>query len=77
VNFEDEEYVRVYTKKTITFRRLGYEGRTVLWHLMLEADRGGVVELGEGDEVEAVTMLLGDLQKSWFVRDLSAFRHRA
>jgi len=58
MNFEDEEYVRVYTKKTITFRRLRWQGRTLLWHLMLEADRGGVVELGEGEEVEALVDLL-------------------
>jgi len=58
MNFEDEEYVRVYTKKTITFRRLKWQGRTLLWHLMLEADRGGVVELGEGEEVEALCDLL-------------------
>src|SRR5678815_4690387 len=58
MNFEDEEYVRVYSKKTITFKRLGWEGRTVLWHLMLEADRAGCILLGEGDEVEAVTVLI-------------------
>jgi hypothetical protein len=57
VNFEDEAYVRVYKRKTITYKRLGWEGRTVLWHLMLEADRAGIIELGEGDTVEAVATL--------------------
>ena len=57
MNFEDEEYVRVYTRKTITYKLLGWEGRTVLWHLMLEATQAGVVEIGDGDAVEAVTLL--------------------
>lgn len=59
MNFEDEDYVRVYTRKTITFHRLGWEGRTVLWHIMLEATCAGVVELGEGDEIDAIVVLTG------------------
>lgn len=59
MNFEDEEYVRVYTKKTNTFRKLGWEGRTVLWHLFIEADKAGYIEFDEGDDlVESVAELI-------------------
>jgi hypothetical protein len=58
MNFEDESYVRLYTRKTITSKRLGWEGRTVLWHLMCEADRAGIIEVGDGELGEALTVLL-------------------
>lgn len=58
MNFEDEPYVRLYKRKTITFKRIGWEGRLVLWHLMLEVDRAGIVDVGEGDEAGAVAVLL-------------------
>lgn len=61
MNFEDEQYVRVYTRKTITSKRLGWEGRTVLWHLMCECDRSGLIEVGDGDLAEALSVLLGDI----------------
>lgn len=61
MNFEDEQYVRLYTRKTITSKRLGWEGRTVLWHLMCEADRSGIIEVGDGDLAEALAVLLGDI----------------
>jgi hypothetical protein len=61
VNFEDEQYVRLYTRKTITSKRLGWEGRTVLWHLMCEADRAGIILVGDGPLDEALGVLLVDL----------------
>lgn len=61
MNFEDESYVRLYTRKTITSKRLGWEGRVVLWHLMCECDRAGIIEVGDGDLVEALTVLLVDI----------------
>lgn len=30
----------------------------MLWHLMLEVDRAGILEIGDGDPVEALTVLL-------------------
>ncbi len=59
MNFEDEDYVRVYTKKTNTFRKLGWEGRCVLWHLFIEADKAGYIEFEEDDDiVESVATLI-------------------
>lgn len=54
MNFEDERYIRVYTRKTVTAKLIGWEGRTVLWHLMSEVDRAGVFDLGGEEPAEAI-----------------------
>ena len=64
LNFEEESYVRLYVRDTLTGKRLGFEGRAVLWHLMRVADRSGFIEVGEGDLVEAITILLGDVPEA-------------
>lgn len=57
MRFEDERYIRLYTRKTVTTRKLGWEGRAV-WHALLcEFDRAGIVELGEGTAADAVHLL--------------------
>lgn len=57
MNFEDEEYVRVYKRKTRTVKRIGWQGRTVLWHMLIEADSAGAIEIGDDDEVEVIADL--------------------
>jgi hypothetical protein len=57
MNFEDESYVRLYKRKTLTSKLLGWEGRTVLWHLMLEVDRAGVLDLDGHDAIDAVAAM--------------------
>gem|GEM_PF-4255592 len=60
MNFEDEEYVRLYCKDTVTVRKIGWEGRLVLWEIMRKVDCAGVLDLEEGDdEVEAISSLIG------------------
>ena len=44
MNFEDEHYVRIYTKDTKTWLRWGWEGQTVFMHLMRRLDKAGVLE---------------------------------
>jgi hypothetical protein len=61
VNFEDEDYVRVYSRDTATTKKLGWEGRTVLWHLFRIVPKSGVLELGEGDDLVEVVASLCDL----------------
>ncbi len=57
MNFEDERYVRVYTRKTVTTKLIGWEGRATLHALLLEVDRAGVLDLeGEGP-AEALSAL--------------------
>lgn len=61
MNFEDEEYIRVYTRNTATTKKLGWEGRTVLWHLERIVQKSGVLELEEGDDLVEVVAALCDL----------------
>lgn len=56
MNWSDEIYVRVYTRDTITWKLLGWEGRTVLVMLMRKVDRAGSLELEAG--VEGLSALL-------------------
>jgi hypothetical protein len=58
VNFEDEHYVRVYTKDTKTWMRWGWEGQTVFMHLMRRLDKAGVLDDIE-DPVPDVALLTG------------------
>lgn len=60
MNFEDERYVRVYTRKTFTTKTLGWEGRLVFWSLLVEVDRAGVLETG-GREPALVVAAMCDL----------------
>jgi hypothetical protein len=57
LNFEDERYVRVYTRKTVTTKLLGWEGRACLHALLLEVDRAGVLDLEGMGPAEALTAL--------------------
>jgi hypothetical protein len=44
MNFEDESYVRLYTRDTSTWLRLGFEGQAVLVFLIRKLDRSGVLD---------------------------------
>lgn len=57
MNFEDEPYVRVYKRKTVTTKLIGWEGRMVLRSLLLEVDRAGVLDLDGMDPAEALVAL--------------------
>jgi len=57
LNFEDERYVRVYTRKTVTMKLIGWEGRATLMALLVEVDRAGVLDLDGEGPAEALTAL--------------------
>lgn len=57
MNFEDEPYVRVYKRKTVTAKLIGWEGRMVLRSLLLEVDRAGALDLEGMDPAEALAAL--------------------
>lgn len=61
MNFEDEDYVRLYTRDTVTMKKIGWEGRAVLSELMRKVERSGVLELEEGDDVAEAVAALCDL----------------
>lgn len=60
MNYEDEDYVRYYTRDTVSWRALGWEGQTVL-ALMLHGkfDRAGVFDCDGHDPSQAVTLVTG------------------
>lgn len=58
MNFEDEPYARLYTRRTLTNKRLGWEGRAVMHEMLYEFDRAGVFEF-EGDLADAIEMMSG------------------
>jgi len=58
VNFEDEHYVRIYTKDSKTWLRWGWEGQTVFMHLMRRVDKAGVLDDIQ-DPIPDVALLTG------------------
>lgn len=47
MRFEDEIYVRVYTRDTIAWMAMRWESRCVLLELFRKVDRAGLIDLGE------------------------------
>lgn len=64
MNYEDEEYVRLYVRDTVTTKKIGWEGRTVLWHLLRVVQKSGILELQEGDDLVEIVSALCDLPES-------------
>ncbi len=57
MNFEDEDYRRLYVRRTVTSKRLGWEGRAVRNEMLTEFDRAGVWEFTE-DAAEDIADLV-------------------
>ena len=57
MRFEDERYVRVYTRDTTTWKLLPWNARCVLQALFRKVDRAGILEL-DGDPVESVAAVI-------------------
>jgi hypothetical protein len=47
MDFADEDYRRLYVRRTVTSKRLGWEGRAVRNEMLTEFDRSGVWEFGD------------------------------
>lgn len=58
MNFEDEHYVRIYTRDTKTWKRWGWEGQTVFMHVMRKLDKAGVMD-DIDDPVPDVALMTG------------------
>lgn len=60
MNFEDESYVRLYTRDTASWKLLGWEGQTVLMHMLRDRfDRAGVFDCHGYVPSQAVTAVTG------------------
>src|SRR3954467_1418051 len=56
MNYEDEPYVRLYHTDTATWALLGWEGQTVLMHMLRgKFDRAGIFSCGRHEPSRAVT----------------------
>lgn len=58
MRWEDERYVRLYTRNTATWVALGWEGRFVLMSLLRQVDRAGLLDLEPGEEAKSVADLI-------------------
>lgn len=58
MDFRDERYVRLYTRDTLTWKLLGFEGRAVLMFLMRKLDRCGVLDIGNIEPCDAVAAVI-------------------
>lgn len=47
MNWEDERYVRLYTRDTVTWKLWDWRARTTFMHMCRKADRAGVLDVGE------------------------------
>lgn len=56
MDWSNEQYVRLYVRNTTTWRRLGFEGRTMLMHLLRVLDRSGVLDIEDMDPAEAAAL---------------------
>lgn len=59
MDFSNERYVRLYTRNSTTWRRLGWEGQCMLMQLLRVTDRSGVLEIQDMTPVEAAVMHTG------------------
>lgn len=57
MDWSNERYVRIYTRDTITWKRLGWEGQTVLLHTIRRIDRSGVLDLNGVSAAEAIELV--------------------
>ena len=49
MRFEDERYIRLFTRDTITWRKIKWQGRTLLSMLFRVVDRAGILDVDSRD----------------------------
>ncbi len=59
MRWEDERYVRLYTRDTATWSLLPWQARCLLPLLIRKLDRAGVLDVMEGEEAQALSVMLG------------------
>jgi hypothetical protein len=56
MDWSNERYVRLYTRDTTTWRRLGWDGQCMLMQLLRRADRAGVIDIEDMQPAEAAEL---------------------
>ena len=51
MRWEDERYVRAYTRDTLEWLALGWEAHALFWELLRKVDRAGILQLGSAGHV--------------------------
>lgn len=60
MEYADESYVRLYIRDTLEWKMLGWEGQTVLLHMLKgKFDRAGIYETGKYASAQAVAAITG------------------
>lgn len=59
MNFSDEEYVRLYTSDTVTWKCLEWQGQALLSLALRKFDRAGVLEFGRHGPEKALMVATG------------------
>lgn len=59
MHYPDEPYVRKYPRKTLTWHKLGWEGRAVKDAMLGEFDRAGIFDLDGDDAAQCVSLVTG------------------
>lgn len=57
MRWEDERYVRLYTRDTATWKLLPWQGRALLPLLLRKCDRAGIIDVGD-DDTDGVAALV-------------------
>lgn len=60
MRWEDERYVRMYTRDTVSWIKLPWNARTLMWALLRAVDRAGILDMKDGSasDTEALAALL-------------------
>lgn len=56
MDFANEYYVRIYTRDTTTWKRLRFNGQTVLMHVLRKMDQAGVLDVEDMEPWEAAVL---------------------
>ena len=59
MDWSDERYAKIYTRDTLTWLSLPWEGRCLLPLLIRKVDGAGILETGNLDPAEAVAFAEG------------------
>lgn len=59
MRWEDEQYVKLYTRDTLTWMSWGWQARTVFLHLIRKVDHAGLLECEGFDPSKAVALIVG------------------
>lgn len=59
MDFANEYYVRLYTRDTTTWKRLAFEGQTVLMHVLRKMDMAGVLDVEDMEPWEGAVLHCG------------------